>query len=73
LTPIHPPPGNALIDNASDHAALGRAITGALTKPAAAADMGRTARQRVIDEYLVPTYLTRYLRLVEAVASGGTP
>jgi trehalose synthase len=57
-----------LIDDASDLPALGRAITETLEDPAAA-EMGRAARQRVIDEYVVPCYVTRYLRLAETVAA----
>jgi trehalose synthase len=57
-----------LIDEASDSAALGEAITAVLQDPVAAADMGHRARQRVIDEYLVPCYVTRYLRLVQTFA-----
>jgi trehalose synthase len=57
-----------LIDDASDSPALGQAITAALQDPVAAADMGHAARQRVIDEYLVPRYVTRYLQLVKTLA-----
>jgi trehalose synthase len=54
-----------LIDDPSDTPALGQAITAVLEDPIAAADMSHAARQRVIDEYLVPCYATRYLRLVK--------
>jgi trehalose synthase len=57
-----------LVDDASDLAGVGRAINTVLENPAAAAQMGNAARQRVIDEYLVPRYLTRYVQLVESVA-----
>jgi trehalose synthase len=57
-----------LIDDASDSPALGEAITAILQDPVAAADMGHAARQRVIDEYLVPCYVTRYLRPVKTFA-----
>ena len=30
--------------------------------------MGKAARQRVLDEYLPPRYLTRYIELIDRVA-----
>jgi trehalose synthase len=50
-----------------DLPALGAAIVALLGDPASAAEMGRLARERVIDEYLVPTHLSRYLSLIDSV------
>lgn len=53
-----------LLVDPDDLPAVGRAVVGLLGDPAAATEMGRAARERVIDEYLVPTHLARYLTLI---------
>src|SRR5882672_11752385 len=50
-----------LVDDPEDLAALGRMVEGLLNDRAAAATMGANARTRVTQEYLAPTYLSRYL------------
>jgi trehalose synthase len=55
-----------LIDDPSDGEALGAGVTTLLRDPDAARKMGTAARERVIQEYLAPCYLTRYLELTLA-------
>jgi trehalose synthase len=54
-----------LINDPLDLAALGHAVTTLLADRDASAKLGLAARQRVIDEYLAPCYLSRYLRLID--------
>jgi trehalose synthase len=53
-----------LIDDAKDLPALGAAITDVLTDPTYGERLGEAARKRVIDDYLAPCHLTRYLSLI---------
>ena len=57
-----------LIDDPEDLAEFGAAVTTLLEDPKSAARMGKAARQRVLDEYLIPHYLTRYIELIDLVA-----
>src|SRR5579859_2030786 len=58
-----------LIDDPRDLAALGQAVTGLLEDYDKAVMMGVEGRQRVMDEYLAPCYLSRYLRLIDTVVT----
>jgi trehalose synthase len=53
-----------LIEDPKDGAAFGRAITHLLLDPTSARNIGRRARLSVIEHYLAPTYLRRYLALM---------
>ncbi len=58
-----------LIDDPSDLAACGRAITQLINDSDCASRLGRGAIDHVLDNYLVPGHLTRYLRLLDRVWS----
>ncbi|MGH2556066.1 MAG: glycosyltransferase, partial [Actinomycetota bacterium] len=57
-----------LVDNPEDLAEFGAAVTSLLEDREAAARMGKEARKKVLDEYLPPQYLIRYLEVIERVA-----
>ena len=57
-----------LIDDPEDQAEFGATVTTLLEDPARAARMGKAARHRVLDEFLTPRYLTRYIELIDRVA-----
>jgi trehalose synthase len=59
-----------LIEDPEDLAELGAAVTSLLEDRETAARMGKEARKRVLDEYLPPKYLIRYLDVIERVADG---
>jgi len=56
-----------LIDDPEDLPALGRAISELLTHPEVGERLGSSGHDRVLDEYLAPRHLTRYLRLIDTV------
>lgn len=71
---IEPGISGLLVDDPSDLSAFGQAVTRLLRDRAAAARMGQAARERVIDKYLVPCHLSRYLTLIGSlVAEAGLP
>jgi trehalose synthase len=55
---------SGLLVGARDAASFGAAVTRLLEDPALAARLGHQATQRVLDHYLVPSYLTRQLALI---------
>jgi trehalose synthase len=57
-----------LIDDPEDQEEFGAAVSTLLQDPERAARMGKAARQRVLDEYLPPRYLTRYIELIDRIA-----
>jgi trehalose synthase len=56
-----------LVDDPSDLVAVGAAIDALLTSPDRAAEIGRTARQRIIDKFLQIDRLLDYFEHVEEV------
>jgi trehalose synthase len=56
-----------LIDDPTDLEAVARAVDAFISDPARAAEVGRAARQRVIDEFLNVRSLLQYLHLLEAL------
>jgi trehalose synthase len=54
-----------LVDDPTDLPALGRALTALLEDQESAARLARAAYESVADRYLVPRYLSRYLKLVQ--------
>lgn len=57
-----------LVDDPEDQAEFGAAVMTLLEDPERAARMGKEARQRVLDEFLTPRYLTRYIELIDQIA-----
>jgi trehalose synthase len=58
-----------LVDDPEDTKAFGDAISALLVDPRGAAALGEEARRSVVDNFLAPKYLDRYLKLVEQVMS----
>jgi trehalose synthase len=58
-----------LVDDPEDGTAFGVAISRLLRDRRAAAALGRSAHKSVVDNFLAPIYLGRYLKLVEQVMS----
>jgi trehalose synthase len=56
-----------LIDDPTDLAAVARAVDGFIADPDRAAEVGRAARQRVVDEYLGTRSLTQYMGLLKGM------
>lgn len=56
-----------LIDDPTDLAAFGHTVASVLNDPDCGARIGRTAHERVCQEYLAPVHLTRYLDLIGRV------
>jgi trehalose synthase len=54
-----------LIDDPADLEAVARAVDGFISDPARAAEVGKAARQRVIDEFLGTRSLVQYMQLLE--------
>lgn len=59
-----------LIDDPEDPVEFGAAVTSLLEDREAAVRMGKEARRKVLDEYLTPQYVIRYLEVIERVAEG---
>jgi trehalose synthase len=58
-----------LIDDPGDLEAVARAVDGFISDPARAAEVGRAARQRVIDQFLGTRSLLQYMELLETLLS----
>jgi trehalose synthase len=58
-----------LVDDPSDLPELGRALTTLLEDADEAGRLGRAAHESVADRYLVPRYLSRYLRIVREIVA----
>jgi trehalose synthase len=56
-----------LIDDPTDLAAVARAVDGLIADPGRAAQVGKAARQRVLDEYLGTRSLTQYMALLKGM------
>ena len=56
-----------LIDDPTDLEAVARAVDGFITEPARAAEVGKAARQRVLDHFLGTMSLVRYMHLLEGL------
>jgi trehalose synthase len=56
-----------LIDDPTDLPAVARAVDGFIDDPGRAAEVGRAARQRVLDEYLGTRTLTQYMALLKGL------
>ena len=56
-----------LMDDPTDLAAVARAVDGFISDPAKAAEVGKAARQRVVDEYLGTRSLTQYMSLLQGM------
>jgi trehalose synthase len=54
-----------LIDDPTDLEAVARAVDGFISDPARAAEVGKAARQRVLEHYLGTQSLVRYMHLLE--------
>jgi trehalose synthase len=61
-----------LIDDPTDLEAVARAVDGFLSDPDRAAEVGKAARQRVIDNFLGTQSLVRYMHLLEGLLSDGS-
>jgi trehalose synthase len=58
-----------LIDDPTDLEAVARAVDGLISDPERAAEVGKAARQRVIDEFLGTRSLVQYMDLLEKLLS----
>jgi trehalose synthase len=58
-----------LIDDPTDLEAVARAVDGFISDPARAAEVGKAARQRVIEEFLGTRSLVQYMHLLEKLLS----
>jgi trehalose synthase len=56
-----------LIDDPTDLPAVARAVDGLIADPGRAAEVGKAARQRVLDEYLGTRSLTQYMALLKGM------
>jgi trehalose synthase len=56
-----------LIDDPTDLEAVARAVDGFLGDPSRAAEVGKEARQRVLEHFLGTRHLTQYMRLLEGM------
>lgn len=63
------PGETGLLIESQDPAAFGEAVSSLLEDRAQADAMGLAGRERVLQEYLAPVYLTRQLSLIEAVSA----
>jgi trehalose synthase len=62
-----------LIDDPTDLEAVARAVVGFISDPARAAEVGKAARQRVLEHFLGTMSLVRYMHLLEGLlAPNGT-
>jgi trehalose synthase len=62
-----------LLDDPSDLAAFGEAVTSLLRDPERSEEMGRAARERVRDEFLSVRSLLDYLRVIRGLIEAGSP
>jgi trehalose synthase len=58
-----------LVDDPHDADGFGRAITSLLCDRGAADALGRSARESVVERFLAPTYLGRYLELIDQITT----
>jgi trehalose synthase len=58
-----------LIDDPTDLEAVARAVDGFISDPARAAEIGKAARQRVIEDFLGTRSLVQYMNLLEKLLS----
>jgi trehalose synthase len=59
-----------LIDDPTDLKAVARAVDGFIADPGRAAEVGKAARQRVLDDYLGTRSLTQYMSLLKGLLEG---
>ncbi|MGZ5355029.1 MAG: glycosyltransferase [Solirubrobacterales bacterium] len=62
-----------LVDDPADLAAVGAAIDGILSDPAGAAEIGRSAKERVREEFLGSRHLIQYMGLLEKLLAQRGP
>jgi trehalose synthase len=60
-----------LIDDPTDLEAVARAVDGFISDPARAAEVGKAARERVIENFLGTRSLVRYMHLLEGLLAPG--
>ncbi len=58
-----------LVDDPEDGRAFGFAVSDLIRDRSSAATMGKAARASVMDHFLAPKYLSRYLELIESVTA----
>jgi trehalose synthase len=56
-----------LIDDPTDLQAVARAVDGFIADPARAAEVGRAARQRVLEHFIGTRSLVQYMHLLEGL------